>query len=49
VFETHSIPVSWNGQSQGKEMMPGVYVYVLTLEFESRKKRILSGDLTVLR
>jgi gliding motility-associated-like protein len=49
VFETQSVPVTWDGVFNGKQMEPGVYVYVLTLEIENGKKRILSGDLTVLR
>ncbi len=49
VFETHSIPVSWNGQSQGKELLPGVYVYIMISETEGGDKKVTSGDLTLMK
>ncbi|HLF63280.1 MAG TPA: gliding motility-associated C-terminal domain-containing protein, partial [Saprospiraceae bacterium] len=49
VYKDDATPISWSGEFNGKLMMPGVYVYVLTLESVSGEERIMSGDLTLIR
>jgi len=48
VFRTNSIPIIWDGKLNGKEMQPGVYVYVVKFDQET-DMRILSGNLTLVR
>ena len=39
----------WTGQWRGKEVPPGVYVYVLDLEYFNGETEVRSGEITVLR
>jgi gliding motility-associated-like protein len=48
VFGVHSLPISWDGRFRGKEMEPGVYVYVVKF-IEENDIQIHSGSLTLVR
>ncbi|MCC6283459.1 MAG: gliding motility-associated C-terminal domain-containing protein, partial [Saprospiraceae bacterium] len=39
----------WSGQYRGKDVAPGVYVYVVELEYGDGTTEVVSGDVTVVR
>ncbi|MFZ4545405.1 MAG: PKD domain-containing protein, partial [Saprospiraceae bacterium] len=39
----------WDGKFCGKPALPGVYVYKITVEFIDGSKKVLKGDVTLLR
>lgn len=39
----------WNGTCNGKFVNPGVFVYIIELEYIDGSQKIFSGDLTVIR
>jgi len=39
----------WAGKAKGQDVNPGVYVYVVELEYINGEVEILSGDITVIR
>jgi gliding motility-associated-like protein len=39
----------WDGTFRGKESMPGVYVWVLEVQYQDGVKEILKGDTTLIR
>ncbi len=39
----------WDGHSRGKEVNPGVYVYVVVIEYINGTTEVFSGDVTVVR
>lgn len=54
VFEKRSIApdqihLGWDGNSNGNKVLPGVYVYVLQLEWKNGDLQLFSGDVTLLR
>ncbi|HLF62873.1 MAG TPA: gliding motility-associated C-terminal domain-containing protein, partial [Saprospiraceae bacterium] len=52
VFETESSPVVWDGRFKDKEVRPGVYVYVLHMDYVygiEERSRVVSGDVTLMR
>lgn len=54
VFEKRSIVpdqihLGWDGNSNGNKTLPGVYVYVLQLEWKNGDLQLFSGDVTLLR
>ena len=52
VFDTRSVPVVWDGRLRGEFMLPGVYAYVLRVEYwegNEQQSQVLFGDVTVIR
>ncbi|HLF63535.1 MAG TPA: gliding motility-associated C-terminal domain-containing protein, partial [Saprospiraceae bacterium] len=49
IFVTESSPIVWDGKFNNQEMLPGVYVYVLKLNYSDAETRLLSGDITLIR
>lgn len=52
VYETKTLPVSWDGRFRGEMMNPGVYIYLIHLDYMTggeEKSRVISGDITVIR
>lgn len=39
----------WRGNARGKQVNPGVYVYVVEVEFFDGSTEVISGDVTVVR
>ncbi len=39
----------WRGNARGKQVNPGVYVYVVEVEFFDGSTEVISGDVTVMR
>jgi gliding motility-associated-like protein len=49
VFSSTDIPVVWDGNFGGKEVAPGVFVYLVRIQDESGRTRTMSGDITLIR
>jgi len=51
VFGTGEItsPVSWDGKLNGTILMPGVYVYAITVQYKNGRTERLKGDVTLIR
>ncbi|MEW6469602.1 MAG: gliding motility-associated C-terminal domain-containing protein [Bacteroidota bacterium] len=49
VFESSSQDMGWDGTFKGKELDPGVYIYVLTVTCYSDEDFIFKGNITLLR
>lgn len=54
LFEKLDLPPNepaqgWDGYTKGKEVMPGVYVYVVEVEYFDGTSEVFTGDLTVVR
>ena len=49
MFGTNTLPVSWDGVFNGKQMEPGVYVYVIKVEYGGGRVQVYSGDVTSVR
>ena len=39
----------WNGTLNGKPVEQGVYVYLINVTLRGDEKRILKGDITIMR
>ena len=39
----------WDGYTRGKQVMPGVYVYVVEIEYFDGNSEVFEGDVTVVR
>ncbi|MCB9356097.1 MAG: gliding motility-associated C-terminal domain-containing protein [Lewinellaceae bacterium] len=48
-FDPNIPQYGWNGHAKGKEVNPGVYVYVVEVEFIDGSTEVYSGDVTVVR
>lgn len=48
-FAPNDPQLGWDGHSRGKEVNPGVYVYVVDIEFIDGSTEVFSGDVTVVR
>ncbi len=49
VFESKDYHNDWNGTYKGKPVADGTYYFVIFYELQSGKKRLLKGNLTILR
>ncbi|HLF64159.1 MAG TPA: gliding motility-associated C-terminal domain-containing protein, partial [Saprospiraceae bacterium] len=51
IFETESSPIVWDGKFNEQEMLPGVYVYLVKLDYQDadQNSRFVSGSLTLIR
>lgn len=41
--------LGWDGKSKGQDLNPGVYVYVVEVEYVNGETEIISGDITLVR
>lgn len=48
-FQPNDPTKGWNGLQRGKEVVPGVYVYYVVVEFIDGQQEIFTGDVTVFR
>lgn len=48
-FEPNEPSQGWDGYTKGKQVMPGVYVYVVDVEYFDSTSEVFTGDLTVVR
>lgn len=48
-FEVNDASRGWNGMFKGKEMMPGVYTWVVEAEFTNGFKDVYSGNTTLIK
>jgi hypothetical protein len=48
-FEPNQPSLGWDGKFNGKEVVPGVFVYVFEVEIAGSGPRVYAGDLTVIR
>lgn len=39
----------WDGKFRGKEMQPGVYVYLIKVTFEDDQTLLYRGDITIVK
>jgi len=52
VYETNELPVSWDGTFREKVLLPGVYAYILRVEYLQGNTPItwdIYGDVTLVR
>lgn len=49
VYSAKGNIISWNGIFKGKKVMQGVYVYLLTYEDKIGERKVISGDVTIVR
>lgn len=52
MFEANNFDINkvgWDGTYKGENLPPGVYVYVVEAEMENGTRKILKGDVTLLR
>ena len=49
VFETESVPISWDGIFNGKQMSPGVYAYLVIFRDKEGIGIVITGDMTLTR
>jgi gliding motility-associated-like protein len=49
VFGTNSMPIVWDGLSNGEPMLPGVYVYMLRIQKDDFETQVVSGSTTIIR
>lgn len=48
-FEPNNMQLGWDGQYRGKKAPAGVYIYSAEIEFINGKKKLYSGDITLVR
>ncbi len=49
VFETTDQNSGWDGTYKGEELDPGVFTYVVTVNYENKETQTLSGTITLIR
>jgi gliding motility-associated-like protein len=49
VFFTNDYMQGWDGKQNGKDLLQGVYHYVLEVEFSDGRKGTKKGDITLLK
>lgn len=49
IFQSEGAPLGWDGTSGGLQSEAGVYVYLMTLQFENGQIEVHKGNLTLLR
>jgi hypothetical protein len=48
-FSAFDNPTGWNGKIDGKDAVPGVYVYVFDMRSDDSDEIIESGDVSVIK
>ena len=48
-FPPNDISYAWNGEYQGEELNPGVFIYFAEVEFLDGSRQLLSGEITLLK
>lgn len=48
-FQANNHNLGWDGKFNGKDVVPGVYVYLAEVEYLDDHIEVLSGDITVLK
>lgn len=48
-FEPNQPQFGWNGRANGDVVNPGVFIYVVEVEYFDGKREVFSGDVTVVR
>jgi gliding motility-associated-like protein len=48
-FQANMPTEGWNGQFNDEKMNPGVFVYVIEVEWKNGERQILKGDLTLIK
>ena len=49
VFESTNLHEGWDGTFRGIKMKPALFMYYVKAEFESGRKEVLKGDVTLIR
>jgi hypothetical protein len=49
VFFTNDYMQGWDGKQNGKDLLQGVYHYVLEVEFSDGRRGTKKGDITLLK
>jgi gliding motility-associated-like protein len=49
VFETNNQAIGWDGKYNGKELNPGVYTYVVTVNYDDKSSVSKTGSVTLVR
>ena len=49
VFETNNAAIGWDGTYNGKDLNPGVYAYVVTINFNDGTSLSKTGSVTLIR
>lgn len=48
-FAPNQPQLGWNGRARGDQVNPGVFVYVVEVEYFDGSREVFSGDVTVVR
>ena len=48
-FNTDDPNFGWNGKFRGRDALPGVYIYVINIEYVDKTVDVLQGDFTLIR
>ena len=48
-FEPNDQQFGWDGNYGDKKVLPGVYIYLIEVEFEEGKTELIVGDITLIR
>ena len=46
---TGDLAPAWDGTFKGKRMLPGCYIYFVTVEYEDGTQNILTGEVNIVR
>jgi gliding motility-associated-like protein len=48
-FNTNDASAGWNGSLRGKELLPDIFLYVISLEDDEHKPKTIQGDVALIR
>ena len=48
-FNPNTTEIFWNGKRENREMVPGVYVYIIEYISALNEKKVLQGDVTLIK
>ena len=49
VFETNDQTIGWDGTYKGKDLNPGVFTYIVTVNFDDASTISKTGSVTLIR
>jgi gliding motility-associated-like protein len=49
IFESNNKDKGWNGKYKEQNMNPGVYPYVVQYELHGGERKVMAGDVTLVR